>query len=598
LKIPNFLKNRYFWIIFAITVLGVFLRIYKHADLLFFEVDQARDWRTVEIAFQNGAKELPLMGPGMNASTFRIGPIYHYIQYLSALLFGNTPNVLAYPDLLFSVLTIPLFYLFLREYFSKAISLSLALIFACSLFAVQHGRFAMNSNSLPFFMLLALYPLLRFSREENKSKKWFWVILSSFSFGIAIQLHALTLFVLPPIIFVYLFLAKAKLSLKQVLTCIIVVITLNLPIVFNEIMSGFESISGFRSGLSMREESRKNFSFAKRIIRNSQEIARSYVLIISSEDIVPSLDPDLKPEGGLDMLERNFSSSSGKIAILLSILTILFFFAPFFHLFRKYLGLKNEKEAQAKKNFIILILIWQLAFLPVYLFILYTQHARYYLPVIFIPYVILGIYLDYIRKKAGKAILFLVAFVVLAINLFFVAKWFNGIEKYSSPDITPEKIEEYIQDPFYIVTLNQIEAADSYIENIYSQDGKEIFLIAPKQFYARPMRFLMIWEKSIPVRVFSSGIRDKNKNYILVNSIDTPLEEINLIYKDFANDFEAVDQKSFGTLYVIRYKIKDSVTHRPSSDFEISTSNENSQDNDHLVKKYTWNQFFSYIREK
>lgn len=588
----SFLRKKYLWIIFFAAVLGAFFRIWHHKDLLFFEVDQARDWRTIEIAIQNGAGELPLLGPGMNASTFRVGPMYHYIQYLAALIFGNSPYAIAYPDLLFSILTIPLFYFFLREYFSRSISSALVLLFSVSLFAIQHGRFAMNSNSLPFFTLLIFYALLKFSQKNEK--KWLWLLILAFSLGIIIQLHALSLFVLPTIIIAYLFAAKIKISPKQLAVALLIIIFLNLPMALNEIMSDFQSIESLQSGLAMRENSQKNFSPAKRIVRNSQEIARHYTLIIFSKDVIDSLDPNFKVEGGLDMIKRNFDSSHGKITLALSALSLLFFLFPYFWLFKKYSALKNEDDR--RKNFIILIFVWQIVFLPVYLFIIYVQHARYYLPVIFIPYVLLGIYFSYIREKTGRFALFLTVFILLTVNLVFVAKWLGMVEKYSSPNIKPDDIHEYIQDPFYIVNLKQLEAVNAYVENIYAEKKTDIFLIAPKQFYARPIRFLLTYEKNIPVRVFGAKTRDKEKTYLLINSIDVPLEETNLIYPEFSNDFEIIDQKSFGTIYVSRCKIKDSISHKPSLDFTINKSNENSENNDHLISKYTWNQFFNYVK--
>lgn len=54
---------------------------------------------------------------------FHIGPITHYFSFLSGLILGWTPAALAYPDLLFSVLTIPLMYVLIAKMFGRNMAL-------------------------------------------------------------------------------------------------------------------------------------------------------------------------------------------------------------------------------------------------------------------------------------------------------------------------------------------------------------------------------------------------------------------------------------------------------------------------------------------
>jgi hypothetical protein len=111
------------WILLAIILLGTFLRAYNLNDWLDFGDDQVHDAILVE-AVVRGETAWPLLGPDMsksgNGSTegssrenrFHIGPVYYYFQILSAKMFGTEPYRLAYPDLLFSILSIPLFFIF------------------------------------------------------------------------------------------------------------------------------------------------------------------------------------------------------------------------------------------------------------------------------------------------------------------------------------------------------------------------------------------------------------------------------------------------------------------------------------------------------
>ena len=80
----NFIKNKYFWIFLAIFALGIFLRAYNFAPWLHFELDQARDAILVGEAVEDGAGELPLLGPRAAGSFLRLGPAFYYIEYISA----------------------------------------------------------------------------------------------------------------------------------------------------------------------------------------------------------------------------------------------------------------------------------------------------------------------------------------------------------------------------------------------------------------------------------------------------------------------------------------------------------------------------------
>ena len=148
-------------ILIGIILVGIFLRTYRFHDWLEFKGDQARDASLVQDVVAGNA-EWPLTGPFMSNSaankdeTFHIGPLYYYFQIVSAQVFGNIPESLAYPDVLFSILSLPLFYLFFRKYLDQKLSLGVTFLYVVSFFFVMHSRFAWNSNLIPCFTLVAL----------------------------------------------------------------------------------------------------------------------------------------------------------------------------------------------------------------------------------------------------------------------------------------------------------------------------------------------------------------------------------------------------------------------------------------------------------
>jgi 4-amino-4-deoxy-L-arabinose transferase-like glycosyltransferase len=159
------IKSRWRWsvifLLFVIIGFGWFLRAYHFSDWLHFELDQARDARIVDDGLRGDFWDLPLLGPKAGGTTLRLPPMFYYLEYLSARLFGGTPAGMATLSMLLSVAMLPVFFLLVRRYFSLSLSLSLTFLVAVSEFFVMYGRFAWNPNLLPFFVLFGWYSLLR-----------------------------------------------------------------------------------------------------------------------------------------------------------------------------------------------------------------------------------------------------------------------------------------------------------------------------------------------------------------------------------------------------------------------------------------------------
>ena len=110
-------KQALWCVVIVVFALAVFLRTYRFHDWLHFGNDQARDAALVENVVKNNAS-WPQLGSSMGNTGFLLGPFYYYFQIISVKLFGIGPDKLAYPDLLFNLLSIPLLYFFLKRYFN------------------------------------------------------------------------------------------------------------------------------------------------------------------------------------------------------------------------------------------------------------------------------------------------------------------------------------------------------------------------------------------------------------------------------------------------------------------------------------------------
>ena len=145
-------KKRELIFVLLIISAGIFFRTYNFSNWLHFEVDQVYDIDSIAAAVDNGIGNLPLLGTNAGGGALRLGPAFYYLEYLSAKIFGHTPPGYAAFVVVLAILSLTLFYLFSRRYFSARISLALLAVFSFSVYFIQYSRFAWSPNVLPFFI--------------------------------------------------------------------------------------------------------------------------------------------------------------------------------------------------------------------------------------------------------------------------------------------------------------------------------------------------------------------------------------------------------------------------------------------------------------
>jgi 4-amino-4-deoxy-L-arabinose transferase-like glycosyltransferase len=404
----NLFRNRNFVILtIAIIMIAAFaIRSYHFSDWLYFQGDQARDAYLVGGAYENGIGDLPLLGPRAGGTFTRLGPIFYYFQYIAVRIFGNSsPAVFAFPDLLFSILTIPLLYLFLRKFFKASWSILLTLLYSVSLYAVQYSRFAWNPNSLPFFNLLFFYAFLNvFHAEENK-KKIIWSAVAGLAYAVASQLHFLSLGGIPIIAALFIVLRfKYIRSLKNfkwwkyILVALLVVVVFYIPFIFSEILThGNNSLSIMASSASKTSSG----SFGSSVIKNFSRFSEYFLVIWTG--IVDS-------QGWL----RNISA----IFIIAGVISNIAL-------------LKKEKD-EKKINFLLIILLWLTGYFLIYAFVKAKISARFFLPILPIPFILLGfIVASFLNRFRAQFFYWLWAVFIIflvAANAYSVSIWFKEIK--------------------------------------------------------------------------------------------------------------------------------------------------------------------------
>ncbi len=454
-------KKIFLGVAIFIFLIGVFLRTYNFRDWLYFYPDQARDVFLAEKAV-NGHSGWPLLGPIAASTKFRLGPIYYYFQIISGKIFGITPVAMAYPDLLFSILSIPLFYYFMRRYFGANMSLALAGLYAMSFYDIRYSRFAWNSNPIPFFVILFLISLseLLFSRSRTK---WYWIAGLGISLGVSVQLHTVLLVMLPIMVLMALAFSikkDPKLWRKWLIVFLIASI-LNGGQIYSELQTGFSNTKYFFSVLNDRSPHK-----GSGILENVELDAICHGQ--AGTHFLSSLDN----QDGCQSFS-DFKDAGTALSLWIGMIFMFFGYVAMAYLW------KEEKNEQ-KKIFLGLLFVFGLVnFLTLVPIISHNGQLRYLFQIIFMPFIFLGFLAMFLRRRGY-------AWMVAVLFVFLIAANFSTIiseaEKYAAKDRS---------DATYVV-LGEIEPIGKYMA-AQSAPKKKIYLAGGYKYmqnYFKPLSYV------------------------------------------------------------------------------------------------------------
>ena len=405
---------RHFWILLAIILLGIFLRTYHFSDWLIFNSDQARDASVVRNMLEKG--DMPLLGPVAGGTFFQLGSAFYYFQYAGAKIFGNTPDKMAYADLLFGILAIPLLYLLARQYFKRNVSLMLMALYATAFFTVQYSRFAWNPNSAQFFSMLFLYAILRLW-DSDSNKQLGWVILAGVALGISVQLHTLLLFGLPVVFFILAIYLRDNKRLKpsNIVLIIFIALLLNATQIKNEIQTRGGNYNQLLYALLGKSDHQnpmwKNTVFVATC--QAQSSIKILVPYANQEDCdFPLADKYFK------RLSNRMDSSVDWLLYATKIIVVLLFSGGSYWLFYRKI---RKKGVEGREKFIILA-IFSLVLLAIFVPFGAEISLRYFILLVFMPFLLLGLMLEFFWEKYGPRGRFVASILICGIigyNLFF-----------------------------------------------------------------------------------------------------------------------------------------------------------------------------------
>ncbi|EKE15483.1 MAG: hypothetical protein ACD_12C00001G0001, partial [uncultured bacterium] len=191
--------------------MGVFLRFYKLTSFTTFLGDQGRDAIVVKRILT--LEHLPAIGAPTSIGQVYLGPFYYYFITPWLWFFHLNPIGLVFGVALFSSIYLLINYIIVKELFDKKIALISTIFLSFSSILIDFSRFSWNPNLLPLFTLLTVY----FVIKSLKTSKWYFFALSGAFLSFSIQLHYLSLFLIPPIGILFLALLYKK-SIKQLVS--------------------------------------------------------------------------------------------------------------------------------------------------------------------------------------------------------------------------------------------------------------------------------------------------------------------------------------------------------------------------------------------
>jgi len=253
LKLKNLFKNREFWFVVLLFLVGAFLRFYRLEDLMVYLGDEGRDMLIVRDIIRG--KNLPFIGPPTSVGQLYLGPIYYYFITPFVWLFNMSPIGPAVFVALLSSLTIPLIYIVAKKFFGSTGAVFSSILYTFSPLIIKFSRSSWNPNPMPFFSLL----LLLFLYLWKKTKKVKHLVLAAASFAVMLQLHYMAIVLAPYLLFLLFKIGEENNKLKDVLKAFLIFIILLSPLIFFDLKHDFVNVKGFIEIFQSR--STKGFSF-------------------------------------------------------------------------------------------------------------------------------------------------------------------------------------------------------------------------------------------------------------------------------------------------------------------------------------------------
>lgn len=530
-------KTAFYTMLFLVLLAGIFFRTYHFSDWLHFETDQVDDYFAVSPAIEEGLGKLPLVGPKAAGTDLRLGPVFYTFEFISAKIFGNTPAGHAGATLFFSLLSLPLFYVTARLFFSRLNSLFLMGIFATSVFLILYARFSWNPNILPFFLLLIIFTLAKGVSQTIPRRQMLWFSSAVAAMAIAMQLHISALLVVPAFSIGFLLWKRPRFSARVWLMALAVFGILFIPTLLYEIASHGQTAGALTSKIGVPAEA-DDAQIATKMIQNVRYHSGNYFLILTGHDSVNANRPNGSSLGisCLSCVAEAPYRIAGYAFFVLSILLLCLF------IFKE----KNEE----KKGFLVLILLWFI-FSFLFLFSIMISgkylYPRFFLLVAPIPIFFFGFFLHSISPEKNIlrfCIAFTLTTLVIFMNLKMTLEIFSQTRQVTRSETIRVGKEDIFPDTSRI-TLEQQEKVADFIAEKAQEKNLPVYLKSESEY--EPSLWMLLQKNGVAFSgptLSTDAVYEQGLYFFVFRSASPLTKEMKL----YMEKFSVSEEMPFGTL--------------------------------------------------
>ena len=230
------IENRYLWPALLLIALGCVLRLYALGALPWgLNQDEAsagyEAWALLHDGIDRCGDSWPVLftswGSGQNV-------LMSYLAMPGIALFGLSELTLRLPNAIFGCLTLPVMWLLARYARGENFGLTALLLLAVNPWHIMMSRWGLESNLLPFFLLLGIYLTAR-------AKEHPWSLLgAAVSLALGIYAYGTAFFFLPVYLILSVIWLRRDLHPASFFTALGVFILLALPITVCQIINALD----------------------------------------------------------------------------------------------------------------------------------------------------------------------------------------------------------------------------------------------------------------------------------------------------------------------------------------------------------------------
>ncbi|OGE80637.1 MAG: hypothetical protein A2660_00820 [Candidatus Doudnabacteria bacterium RIFCSPHIGHO2_01_FULL_45_18] len=381
-----------------IVLIAVILRIFKLRYAFYGHTNElARDLLVSYNFLSQG--DIPLLGPSASLGGFNFGAFYYYLLAPFVWLSHYYAWGAIAASGFFSVAQVVMLYFLLKLWFQDKVPALLgAFLLAISMYDIQNAYYVSNPNLMPFFILVFFYCLTKIIQG---AAGWKTTVIAGVSLGLATQLHATALLILPVVYVLSIFLYRKIIQVKGIMITVIFAALTYIPYLVYELQHDFINTFGiFRLG-------EHYFSFFPHIISLKAIMIFWYSLVFFKN-------------GYFD-----FFSINKVIYLAVSFLFVLIAVWVWYKI-RSFRGALTNSPISTEGNF--LLLTWMTVGTLIFVFFQGRVPEFYFLvlwpiPLIYFAYASSWLYKNFPKEAISLLVLFMMA---QAVQLYY---FFPQIEK-------------------------------------------------------------------------------------------------------------------------------------------------------------------------